>query len=126
MIVGVMASAGIPGMAGFISEFLIFRGSLGPFPLATLLSMVGSGLTAVYFLLLVNRAFFGRLAIAAGGDPNPRILLPVPLVHQMPAIVLSFAVLVLGLAPHLLVGLSEAATTGLSQLATSSITGALV
>jgi NAD(P)H-quinone oxidoreductase subunit 4 len=42
----------------------------------------------------------------------------------MPAIVLSFAVLVLGLAPHLLVGLSEAATTGLSQLATTSITGA--
>ena len=124
MIVGVMASAGIPGMAGFISEFLIFRGSLGPFPLATLLSMVGSGLTAVYFLLLVNRAFFGRLAVAAGSDPNPRILLPVPLAHQMPAIVLSFAVLVLGLAPHLLVGLSEAATTGLSQLATTSITGA--
>ena len=41
MIIGVMASAGIPGMAGFISEFLIFRGSLQPFPLATLLSMVG-------------------------------------------------------------------------------------
>merc|ERR1711990_327657 len=52
MIIGVMASAGIPGMAGFISEFLIFRGSLQPFPVATLLSMVGSGLTAVYFLLI--------------------------------------------------------------------------
>ena len=76
MIIGVMASAGIPGMAGFISEFLIFRGSLQPFPLATLLSMVGSGLTAVYFLLLVNRAFFGRLAIAPGEVVNPRILNP--------------------------------------------------
>ncbi|MFM7436360.1 MAG: NADH-quinone oxidoreductase subunit M, partial [Vulcanococcus sp.] len=60
MIVAVMASAGLPGMAGFISEFLVFRGSINVFPLATLLSMVGSGLTAVYFLLLVNRAFFGR------------------------------------------------------------------
>ena len=125
MIIGVMASAGIPGMAGFISEFLIFRGSLGPFPLATLMSMVGSGLTAVYFLLLVNRAFFGRLAIAAGQDPNPRVLSPVPLVQQMPAILLSLGVLVLGLVPHLLVGLSEAATTGLSQLAVTSIAGAL-
>jgi len=64
------------------------------------------------------------LAIVAGSDSNPRILLPVPLAHQMPAIALSLAVLVLGLAPHLLVGLSEAATTGLSQLATTSITGA--
>ena len=125
MIIGVMASAGIPGMAGFISEFLIFRGSLGPFPVSTLMSMVGSGLTAVYFLLLVNRAFFGRLAIAAGQDPTPRVLLPVPLAQQMPAILLSLGVLVLGLVPHLLVGLSEAATTGLSQLAVTSIAGAL-
>lgn len=123
MIVGVMASAGIPGMAGFISEFLIFRGSLPSFTLATLLSMVGSGLTAVYFLLLVNRAFFGRLAIAVGETPNPRILSAVPLADQMPALLLSVGVLVLGLAPDLLVGLSEAATTGLSQLALLSVPG---
>ncbi len=115
MIIGVMASAGIPGMAGFISEFLIFRGSLQPFPLATLLSMVGSGLTAVYFLLLVNRAFFGRLAIAAGEVVNPRILQSVPLRQQLPAIALTLCVLVLGLAPQLLSGVSEAATTNLSQ-----------
>jgi len=44
MIMGVMASAGLPGMAGFISEFLVFRGSLVAYPLPTLLSMVGSGL----------------------------------------------------------------------------------
>ena len=125
MIIGVMASAGIPGMAGFISEFLIFRGSLESFPLATLLSMVGSGLTAVYFLLLVNRAFFGRLAVASGQDPNPRVLSPVPLVQQMPAILLSLGILVLGLVPHLLVGLSEATTTGLSQFAVTTISGGL-
>ena len=116
MIIGVMASAGIPGMAGFISEFLIFRGSLQPFPIATLLSMVGSGLTAVYFLLLVNRAFFGRLAIAPGEVVNPRILDRVALREQVPAIALSLGVLVLGLAPELLSNLSEAATTGLSQI----------
>ena len=123
MIIGVMASAGIPGMAGFISEFLIFRGSLEPFPAATLFSMVGSGLTAVYFLLLVNRAFFGRMAIASGDDPNPRVLLPVPLDQQMPAILLSFGILVLGLVPHLLVGLSESSTAGLSDFALAVIRG---
>ena len=123
MIIGVMASAGIPGMAGFISEFLIFRGSLEPFPVATLFSMVGSGLTAVYFLLLVNRAFFGRMAIASGDDPNPRVLLPVPLDQQMPAILLSLGILVLGLVPHLLVGLSESSTAGLSDFALAVIRG---
>jgi NAD(P)H-quinone oxidoreductase subunit 4 len=47
---------------------------------------------------------------------NPRILDPVALREQVPAIALSFGVLVLGLAPELLANLSEAATTGLSQL----------
>jgi NAD(P)H-quinone oxidoreductase subunit 4 len=32
MVVGAMASAGIPGMVGFISEFLVFRGSFPVFP----------------------------------------------------------------------------------------------
>ena len=117
MIIGVMASAGIPGMAGFISEFLIFKGSFEPFALATLLSMVGSGLTAVYFLLLVNRAFFGRLATVPGTTPNQTILGRVPLIQQLPALSMSLLILILGLAPHLLVGLSEAATTQLSDLA---------
>ena len=117
MIIGVMASAGIPGMAGFIAEFLVFKGSFEHFPLATLLSMVGSGLTAVYFLLLVNRAFFGRLATAPGETLNPNILDKVPLFQQLPALSMSALILILGLAPHLLVGLSQAATMQLSDLA---------
>ncbi|MBL6800126.1 MAG: NADH-quinone oxidoreductase subunit M [Synechococcus sp. BS307-5m-G37] len=123
MIIGVMASAGIPGMAGFISEFLIFKGSFEPFPLATLFSMIGSGLTAVYFLLLVNRAFFGRLATVSGPTPNPSILDRVPLGQQIPALSMSLLILILGLAPHLLVGLSQAATTQLSELAALFPTG---
>ena len=118
MIIGVMASAGIPGMAGFISEFLVFKGSFELFPVATLLSMVGSGLTAVYFLLLVNRAFFGRLAISPGANPNPSILTQVSLRQQIPALTMSLLILILGVAPNLLVDLSQTATTQLSELAT--------
>ena len=119
MIVAVMASAGLPGMAGFISEFLVFRGSIGVFPLATLLSMVGSGLTAVYFLLLVNRAFFGRLAITPPtGDPmvDGRLdvrLAPVALRETLPAVALAAGVVLLGLLPASLGRLSEAATTAM-------------
>jgi NAD(P)H-quinone oxidoreductase subunit 4 len=112
MIMGVMASAGLPGMAGFISEFLVFRGSLATFPLATLLCMVGSGLTAVYFLLLVNRAFFGRLAITPPATRQQRsgpvdIVLPLPLVEQIPAMALAVAVVAIGLLPAGLGRLSE-------------------
>jgi NAD(P)H-quinone oxidoreductase subunit 4 len=120
MIVAVMASAGLPGMAGFISEFLVFRGSITVFPLATLLSMVGSGLTAVYFLLLVNRAFFGRLAVTPpSGDAvaDARLdvqLAPVAPRETIPALVLATGVVLIGLVPSSLSRLSEVATTALS------------
>ncbi|MCP9774806.1 NADH-quinone oxidoreductase subunit M [Cyanobium sp. WAJ14-Wanaka] len=121
MILGVMASAGLPGMAGFISEFLVFRGSVASFPVATLLAMVGSGLTAVYFLLLVNRAFFGRLAITPPTDPSTDRRLDVQLApvaprEIVPALALSLLVIGLGLVPSWLSRISESASTALALL----------
>ena len=121
MILGVMASAGLPGMAGFISEFLVFQGSIQTFPLATLLSMVGSGLTAVYFLLLVNRAFFGRLAVTPVEDPVAHGRLDVQLAavaprETIPAVALALSVVGLGLIPSALSRISDSATQLMAQL----------
>jgi NAD(P)H-quinone oxidoreductase subunit 4 len=122
MILGVMASAGLPGMAGFISEFLVFRGSIGIFPLATLLCMVGSGLTAVYFLLLVNRAFFGRMAITPPSeDPSADARLDIRLAgvalrETLPGLALALAVVGLGLVPAGLGWLSETTATAMAEL----------
>lgn len=112
MILGVMASAGIPGMVGFISEFVVFRGSFLAFQTQTLLCMVGSGLTAVYFLLLMNRAFFGRLAVAPPSDKvEPDVLLPpVAWRDRLPAIVLAIVIVVLGVQPNWLARWSEVTT----------------
>lgn len=104
-IVGVMASAGIPGMIGFISEFLVFRGSFPVFPIQTLLCMVGTGLTAVYFLLLVNRVFFGRLSEIVENLP------PVQWSDRLPAIALAILIVVFGIQPGWIVDLSETTTT---------------
>ena len=104
MILGVMASAGIPGMVGFISEFLVFRGTFSVFPIATLLCLVGTGLTAVYFLLMINRVFFGRLPQAFSNLP------PVPWSDRIPAIVLAVLIVILGLQPSWLVRWSETET----------------
>jgi NAD(P)H-quinone oxidoreductase subunit 4 len=117
-----MASAGLPGMAGFISEFLVFRGSIGVFPLATLLCMVGSGLTAVYFLLLVNRAYFGRIAITPpSDDPSADARLDIRLAgvalrETLPALGISLAVVGLGLIPAGLGWLSETTATAMAEL----------
>ncbi|MGQ9872217.1 NADH-quinone oxidoreductase subunit M [Leptodesmis sp.] len=107
MIIGVMASAGIPGMMGFISEFLIFRGSFPVFPVQTLLCMVGTGLTAVYFLLLVNRTFFGRLPEQFANLPK------VEWSDRVPAFILAMLIVLLGVQPNWMVQWSETTTTAL-------------
>ncbi len=107
MVVGVMASAGIPGMVGFISEFLIFRGSFPVFPVQTLLSMIGTGLTAVYFLLLVNRTFFGRLPDQFENLPK------VPWSERAPGFVLAVLIVIFGLQPSWIVRWTETTTTAM-------------
>jgi NAD(P)H-quinone oxidoreductase subunit 4 len=107
MVLGVMASAGIPGMIGFISEFLVFRGSYAVFPVQTLLSMIGTGLTAVYFLLLVNRTFFGRLPEQFSNLPQ------VTWSERYPGFILALLIVVLGLQPSWLVRWTEPTATAI-------------
>jgi NAD(P)H-quinone oxidoreductase subunit 4 len=104
MVLAVMASAGIPGLVGFISEFLIFRGSIEVFPVQTLLCMIGTGLTSVYFLILTNRAFFGRLSDLVINLPQ------VQWQDRIPAIALAVIITILGILPQVLVDLSESTT----------------
>lgn len=97
MVVGVMGSAGIPGMVGFIAEFIVFRGSFPVFPVQTLLCMVGTGLTAIYFLTLLNRAFFGRLTDALSNLPR------VYWQDRIPAVIVTVLIIAFGLQPGWLV-----------------------
>ncbi len=117
MIVGVMASAGMPGMVGFISEFIVFRGSFPVFPTQTLFSMIGTGLTAVYFLLLVNRAFFGRLKTQAGTqqDPSTKVLPTILWGERLPGLVLAVLIVVFGLQPNWVLRWSTTSVATLSQ-----------
>jgi NAD(P)H-quinone oxidoreductase subunit 4 len=75
----------------------------------------------VYFLLLVNRAFFGRLAITPVDDPlrHARLDVQLPSVARretVPAIALAAGVVVLGLLPSMLGELSEATSTAMAQV----------
>jgi NAD(P)H-quinone oxidoreductase subunit 4 len=106
-ILGVMASAGIPGMVGFISEFLVFRGAFPLFPIQTLFCLVGTGLTAVYFLLVVNRVFFGRL------DESMSKLARVPLWEHLPTFALMFLIFAFGIQPSWVVYWTEVQATSL-------------
>ncbi len=110
MILGVMASSGLPGMVGFVAEFCIFRGSFITFPLQTLLCIVGTGLTSVYFLLMVNRVFFGRLPEQFSNIPR------VSFREQVPAAVLASLLVMFGLQPHWLLEWTEASAHAMAML----------
>lgn len=59
-----MASLGLPGLNGFVSEFLVVRGAWGAgwaFPLFTALSMIGLLFTGAYILKGIKQVLHGPL-----------------------------------------------------------------
>ncbi len=116
LILGGMASAGIPGLVGFVSEFLVFQGSYAVFPLQTLLCVVGTGLTAVYFVILLNRTCFGKLDNAIAYFPK------VEWRERVPALILAITIFLLGIQPTWLVRWSESTSTSMVAAATPGLT----
>jgi NADH-quinone oxidoreductase subunit M len=59
--VAMFANLGLPGMAGFVGEFFIFRGAWATLTLWTVLSIIGLVLSALALLLMYQRIFSGPL-----------------------------------------------------------------
>jgi NADH-quinone oxidoreductase subunit M len=55
------ASLGLPGMCGFISEFLVLLGSFKSLTLFTVIAATAVIITAAYYLYAIHRAFLGKL-----------------------------------------------------------------
>ena len=61
-LVVMLASVGLPGLNGFVGEFLILLGSFGRWPWATAVATSGVVLGALYLLWMYQRVIFGPLA----------------------------------------------------------------
>jgi len=59
--IAVFASLGLPGLSGFVGEFLIFNGAFAITPGAAALSVIGLLLTAVFLLRMMRKVFWGPL-----------------------------------------------------------------
>ncbi len=55
-----LASLGLPGLSGFIAEFMVFTGAFKTYLPLAVLAVVGAALTAIYILRLLARTFFGE------------------------------------------------------------------
>lgn len=98
MMVAFMASLGLPGLAGFVAEILIFLGTYQAFGWTLLVAVIAIPFTAAYYLYAAKRAFFGalttRIPTDTIGDIKP---------HEFyPMFILMALTLLYGVAPMLL------------------------
>jgi NADH-quinone oxidoreductase subunit M len=60
-VISVLSSVGLPGLNGFVGEFLILAGSFQTHPIAATIAASGVILAAIYLLWLVQKVFFGPI-----------------------------------------------------------------
>jgi NADH-quinone oxidoreductase subunit M len=70
MAIAVFASLGLPGLSGFVGEFLIFNGVFGLQAWSAAVSLIGLLLTAVFLLRLIRKVFHGPLPPALAKWPD--------------------------------------------------------
>lgn len=103
--IAIFASIGLPGLSGFVGEFLIFKGAFVLAPLPTAAATLGLLLTAIFLLTLIQRVFAGPLNPRWEKFPDltagERLLV-------LPGLALIF---LLGVWPQALVGVADTFAT---------------
>jgi NADH-quinone oxidoreductase subunit M len=96
--IALFSSLGLPGLNGFIGEFLIFKGSFPLIPMASSFAVIGLLVTALFILGVLQNVFSGPLNPKWASFPDLTVGERLALV---PTIALMFA---LGLYPQLVLG----------------------
>jgi NADH-quinone oxidoreductase subunit M len=110
MSVAMFSSLGLPGLNGFVGEFLIFKGSFALAAGYTAVAVLGLLITAIVFLRAMQALFSGPLAPSCATFPDLRaretwVVVPVTL--------LMFAV---GIYPQFICGIFNSTVTGMARL----------
>jgi NADH-quinone oxidoreductase subunit M len=120
-----MASMGVPGLANFAGELMVFFGSFSAVTAISLIpfgliAIYGTVITAIFQLRAIKRVFYGPMparyqpetatAVVSGGEaalPFPGMSDTSALVEHGPYVLLIFASLFIGFMPFLMIHLIE-------------------
>jgi NADH-quinone oxidoreductase subunit M len=107
LVVFTLASLGLPGLSGFVSEFMSLMGGFTAFRTITIISVLGIVITAGYFLYMIQRVLLGPLNAAWAGiaDINKRELFTL-----VPLMVVTVAI---GIYPLIILNYQSPAITEL-------------
>jgi NADH-quinone oxidoreductase subunit M len=107
--IALFSSLGLPGLNGFVGEFLIFRGAFPLATWATALAVIGLLATAIFILTILQRVFSGPLNERWSKLQDLTIGERLAL---LPAIAMMF---VLGIYPQLVLGLINSTVINMTQ-----------
>ena len=96
--IAMFASLGLPGLSGFVGEFLIFKGVFPIAKWAAAFAVIGLLVTAIFLLTILQRVWSGPLSEQR--KPFPDLTVGERLI-VLPAIAVMF---VLGVCPQLILG----------------------
>jgi NADH-quinone oxidoreductase subunit M len=118
--VAMFANLGLPGLAGFVGEFFIFRGTWATLPFFTLLATIGLVVTAMALLQMYGRIFNGPLNSRWAGAQTPPDMQIVSR-EFLAAAPLLIALLILGVYPAPIMDLANQAATALVNVFTKAL-----
>jgi NADH-quinone oxidoreductase subunit M len=98
--IAMFSSLGLPGLNGFVGEFLIFRGVWGLAPWAASVACLGLFATALFLMTFWQRVFHGPRAGAAAGAFADLRGIDIAVLGPLAALMLIFGVL-----PQILTGI---------------------
>src|SRR5437868_10839176 len=107
--IALFSSLGLPGLIGFVGEFLIFRGAFPLATWATSLAVIGLIATAIFILTILQRVFYGPLNLRWSTMPD---LTTSERLALLPSIAIMF---VLGVYPQLLLGVINNAAIQIAE-----------
>jgi NADH-quinone oxidoreductase subunit M len=100
--IAVLASLGLPGLSGFISEVLCFIGAFPIFPVITGCGVLGVLITAIYLLWMYRQIFFGDL------NEKYAKLKDLDIREWISLVPLMFLIILVGLYPKVILDLMNA------------------
>jgi NADH-quinone oxidoreductase subunit M len=107
--ISIFSSLGLPGLNGFVGEFLVFKGVFPLTPWAAGISTLGLLVTAIFLLTLIQRVFCGPVNVRWTTLPD---LTLAERFIVAPSIALMF---VLGIWPQFVLGVIDATVVKLAQ-----------
>ncbi|MEE9436460.1 MAG: hypothetical protein V3V37_07215, partial [Candidatus Adiutricales bacterium] len=100
-----MAAVGVPGLASFWAELLVFISAVKVYPIRGILAISGLLISALFMLRVVMKTFYGS------ANPKFADLPDVSAFLASPRVILAGVILLFGLFPWMMLNLIQVSTS---------------